>query len=357
MSFFEKIAAFFMAIIAFFAGLFNPGGNPPAQEKKEPYNVIFMIGDGMGYNHLEASDVIYIPTMPYSGSLITNNVNGETTDSAAAGTALACGVKTENKYIGVLPDGETAVQSLTELAAEKGMKTGVISTDKPYGATPGAFTAHCNSRDDRESIVADQQRGIVDLMWFGESGSTWTQSEAESLGYTYVTDSESAFAVSNGERTVGEFAQSPMYKGEKSSRYGENPSLSELTAKSFEILDNENGFFIMVEGAHIDKNSHSNEMETMIYAAQEFDRAVNEAVKFAEKDGNTIVVVTADHETGGLTKNADGTFSFTSGGHTNVNVPLYVYGSDTLITQGEVLENSDFSNRVREVIQNNETNN
>lgn len=348
MNFFAKISAFFMAIIAFFAGLFSPVKPEP---KPEPYNIIFMIGDGMGYNHLAASDVKTITTLPVKGSLITNNVYGETTDSAAAGTALACGIKTANKHIGVYEDGVTQAQSLTELAHEKGMKTGVITTDSPYGATPGAFTAHVESRDDHDAIIEYQHTGMLDLLWTAKSDTYWTSSEAESLGYTYVTDAESAFAVENGERTLGEFEKSPMYKGVNSSKYGVNPSLSELAEKSFEILDDENGFFIMIEGAHIDKNSHDNDMQNMIYAAQEFDRAVKEAVDFAKADGHTIVIVTADHETGGLTASQDGTYYFTKTGHTSADVPLYIYGSTSLAEQNEVLENSDFSNRVREIIE------
>ena len=345
MNFFAKISAFFMAIIAFFAGLFSPVKPEP---KPEPYNIIFMIGDGMGYNHLAASDVKTITSLPVKGSLITNNVYGETTDSAAAGTALACGIKTANKHIGVYEDGVTQAQSLTELASEKGMKTGVITTDKAYGATPATFTAHCQSRDDHDTIIEYQHNGMLDLLWTAKSDTYWTSSEAESLGYTYVTDAESAFAVENGERTLGEFEQSPMYKGINSSDYGENPSLSQLAKKSFEILDNdETGFFIMIEAAHIDKKAAENNMEKTIYATQEFDRAVKEAVEFAKADGHTIVIVTADHETGGITLSENGTYCFTTTNHTNANVPLYIYGNTSLISQNEVLENSDFSNRVR----------
>ena len=102
----------------------------------------------------------------------------------------------------------------------------------------------------------------------------------------------------------------------------------------------------MIEGAHIDKHSHNNDDAEMTEALEEFDRTVAYALDYAKKDGNTLVVVTADHETGGIKLNDDGTYSFTQGSHSGANVPIFVYGSDTFLAQDEVVYNIDIPARI-----------
>ena len=111
-----------------------------------------------------------------------------------------------------------------------------------------------------------------------------------------------------------------------------------MTEKAISVLDNDNGFFLMVEGAHIDKHSHRNNADNMVLALQEFDKAISKALDFAKKDGNTLIVVTADHETGGL-KEKNGTYVYTRTQHSGKNVPLFVYGSDSFIVNGDQIRN------------------
>lgn len=356
--FFSLLMSFFMLLFSFLTG--ENKVNPPTPEENESINIIYMIGDGMGFNHLEAAKqylgiTLFMDTIETRGSLKTYSASSSVTDSAAAGTALACGVKTNNGCIGVYPTDVNAAtsypMSLTEFARSNEMKTGILTTDSPYGATPAAFCAHTSSRNNSADIIAQQMTSGTDLLWFASSGTYWTESDAQAHGYTYVTSRQDALALKPGTATVGEFPQSTMWKGVKSSGYGRNPSLSELTEKAIDLLDNENGFFLMVEGAHIDKNAHNNDMELTVWAVDEFDNAVEKAVEFAKENTNTIVIVTADHETGGLTL-TDGEYAFTTGSHTGANVPLLVYGDAELIENGAVLDNIELPDKVAAKISN-----
>ena len=124
------------------------------------------------------------------------------------------------------------------------------------------------------------------------------------------------------------------------------PTLTEMTAKAIDLLDDdEDGFFLMVEGAHIDKNSHSNNGDGMKDALLSFDKAIGYALEYAETHGDTLVIVTADHETGGITLQ-DGEYIYTTGDHTGANVPLLVYGCDDFIKNGEAIKNREVSRRV-----------
>ena len=125
------------------------------------------------------------------------------------------------------------------------------------------------------------------------------------------------------------------------------PNLEQMTKKAIDLLDDtDEGFFLMVEGAHIDKHSHSNLDNNMTEALEEFDRTIQYVLDYAEKDGETLVIVTADHETGAITLNEDGSYSFTSGSHSSADVPLLVYGSDKLLSGDETINNYEIPIRV-----------
>ena len=256
---------------------------------EETNNVIFLIGDGMGYNHTDLfnllrtenstqysdmEDIFYGKYLPYQGQVHTNSLSG-VTDSAAAATALATGYKTENGFIGKDPEGKDLL-SLTELANSKGMATAVMSTERSTGATPAGFSAHCYDRDEKLAI-ADSQDAI------------------RSAGTKLVCGLES---VGNVE-----------------------PKITETLA----FLDqSENGFFVMYEEAHIDKNSHNNDLHAVFDCMIRYNYAIGLFMEYAFYHPDTLVLITADHETGGLT--TDG--KFTSEEHTGVCVPIYAYGQD-----------------------------
>ena len=331
---------------------------PPTTSSPEEYlgdnikNVIYLIGDGMGFYHLqktknERNIELAMDDFEIRGNSMTRSFSNAVTDSAAGGTALATGVRTMNSAIGVYPMDITATfsypKNITELCSERGMLTGVITTDETSGATPASFSAHSSDRGNTEDITMDQFRSTIDLIW-GTANGFATKSTARSYGYTYVTTYDEMMALEEGSRSFAQFTND-LWTLEQSD--ANTPNLEQMTKKAIDILDDtEEGFFLMVEGAHIDKHSHSNEDAKMTEALQEFDETIEYVLEYAKADGETLVVITADHETGAIKANDDGTYSFTSGSHSAANVPVIIYGSRAIIQNGETLNNYEIPIRI-----------
>lgn len=350
-TFIDKIIALFMSIIMSLAALL---GFPV---EKEVQNVILLIGDGMGSNHLamteDMRDVsLTINTMPQFGYAMTYCADNPITDSAAGATALACGVKTSKGTVGMYWEGDTTVENpqgsypknITEACMENGMKTGVVTSDELSGATPGGFTAHTENRKNYEDITSQQILSGIDIIWGREDG-TLTEEQAEQFGYVYIDTIDEMNSLTGNEKSYGMFTSS-VYHTYNKNEY--TPTLSQMTQKAIELLDadNENGFFLMVEGAHIDKKSHNEDEAGAAEALEEFDNAVEAALEFAKQDEHTLVVITADHETGGVTLNGDGVYEMTTGNHTAANVPVRAYGPVDFIKDGEIIENTDIPKRI-----------
>ncbi len=319
-------------------------------------NVIYLIGDGMGFNHLEKTKnernvSLTMETFDYQGESLTRSYSSSVTDSAAGGTALSSGVRTYNGAIGVYLfdplDVFSHPKNLTELCLESGMMTGVITTDETSGATPASFSAHSSNRDNTEDITEDQLASEIDLIWGSQNGVA-TKSDAESNGFTYVTTYDEMIALEEGSRSFAQFTNN-LWTLEQSDE--NTPNLEQMAMKAIDLLDDtDEGFFLMIEGAHIDKHSHSNEDENMTEALVEFDKTIELVLEYAKTDGETLVVITADHETGAIVENYDGTYSFTSGSHSDANVPVLVYGSDKLIENGEILNNYEIPIRIAYIL-------
>ncbi len=335
-----------VAVISVLSLIFNlfVGVTPPVGEPEIFDNVIIFIGDGMGENTLELAKQesgidLFMETMPVRGQSETRSFNSKVTDSAAGATALACGARTNNGCIGVYPNDIFAFisypASVTELAMSKGMKTGIVTTDSNTGATPSGFSSHTYLRSNAGYIANQQVNSGIDLIWSAASDET-KANMCTSNGYAYVTTRTELLSLTNGQKSFGQFS-SDLWKAESET---DTPTLEEMTNKAIELLDNEDGFFLMVEGAHIDKHSHSNNVESCVEAVYEFDKAVEAAVDFASEDESTLVIVTADHETGAI-KLEDDEYVYTSGSHSGVNVPLFIYGSDSLIENGQAVRNTD----------------
>lgn len=330
----------------------------PASVEKNPadfeqvQNVIYLIGDGMGPLHLEKAKQernisLTMDTFEYTGRSRTRSQFNLITDSAAGATALSCGVRTINGYVGVFYYDplhvESTPRSITELCIEKGMMTGIVTTDSTSGATPSGFSVHTDSRSNTEDIDTQQMNSDIDLIW-GCSSRYISKETCEANGFKFVKTYSEMMAVEEGERSFAQFDNDTWYVNQFDA---ETPTLSQMAMKAIDVLDDtDEGFFIMIEGAHIDKNSHDNDDAGMTEALEEFDRTVAAALDYAEKDGNTLVVVTADHETGGIVLNDDGTYLFTQGSHSGANVPLFVYGSDTFMEDGETVNNIDIPARI-----------
>ena len=327
-------------------------------------NVIFMIGDGMGYNHLKMAEEqgyeIWMDDAPdLRGWSHTRSADKEVTDSAAGATALSCGVRTENDRLAVFPEllrrGFVQPRSLTENAVLHGMRTGIVTTDETNGATPAGFSVHALGRGDTEDIVARQLDSDVGFIW-GKAQSAATQSATEAAGRIYVSDAAQMEALSADSRSYGQFTSSLW----KLQPQGNAPTLQQMSEKAIALLTegNDSGFFLMVEGAHIDKHSHNTQNGVSDYpeklanaaeAVKSFDNTIRAMVDFARADGHTLVIITADHETGDLRyEESNGRMTYHSGSHSAADVPVFVYGADDLFEDGAAFENYTITNMVAE---------
>ena len=298
-----------------------------------------MIGDGMGLTQMYAvytvkKDKTNMSRCKYIGLVNTSSIDDLITDSAASGTAIATGNKTNNGYLGVDKDGNKLV-TILEIAEKHGKATGLVATAAITHATPASFIAHNINRGDYEGIAKDFLKTDIDLFFGG--GKNHFSERKDSLNlidsllahdYNIVFDVDKISTIKNGKTAGLFYDEHPPKRLE-----GRNDFLEKASLKAIEILDNdEDGFFIMIEGSQIDWACHDNDLKYLLDETLEFDDVVGKVLDFAEKDGETLVIITADHECGGFTV-VDGDLekgtiigNFSSGDHTPVMVPLYAYG-------------------------------
>lgn len=320
-------------------------------------NVILMIGDGMGQGAVNSAmyangGEMTMTNLKTMGYVRTQSASDITTDSAASGTAYACGVKTTNGYVGMNPAQEK-IANLPEKLAPLGYVSGVVSTDDLNGATPAAFYAHQSGRDATPQIWADLAQS---RLCFASAG---TKGVFESMSAETRDAIKSAFsmAFSPEESEVIESSERLVYLPKAVTYEERGDYLPRTTRMAIDYLSqrSKKGFFLMVEGARIDKESHKNNFKGAVRETLDFDKAVEEAIRFAEKDGHTLVIISADHETGGLSLikatpsegKAQGTYDI--GGHTPMMVPLFVYGPHSRTFMG-AQENSDVSNKIFSIL-------
>ena len=299
---------------------FNPGHEITLEDGtsvcepivREAKNFIMLIGDGMGIyqtkifdymdrdvEYSDGEDFFYGYMLPYQGFSRTRSLSG-ITDSAAGGTALACGYKTINEYIGRDKDLND-IKSLTELASELGKAGAVMSTETQTGATPAAFSAHANDRDSSSSIRKSQNETINKYGIIID------------CGYDYYSASQLRILDTHINDTISEVAK------------------------------NEKGFFLMYEEAYIDKHCHNNDIDKAFQAVIRFNQAIARFMEFAFYNPDTLVLITADHETGGLMPNESGSLIYTSDDHTANDVLIFAYGYGAELINGKTLENIEIS--------------
>lgn len=329
-------------------------------------NVIFMIGDGMGLGHIWLSQVmavgpsgrLYLEGLPVSGIVTTFSASNLRTDSAAAATALATGNKTANGVIGQLPDG-VRLKNLMERAEERQMATGIVVTKAVTDATPAGFGAHNASRGNQTAIAADMLGQGFEVL-FGGGSKYWIPkaaggvrtdgrdltSEAVQKGYRYIAGTDD---LRNLQTTpaLGLFAKGVMQENDR------EPSLAAMTAKAIELLhQNDRGFLLMVEGSQIDTYAHTHKRAEMVRRVLNFDMAVREAVEFARRDGHTLVIVTADHETGGLVVQdgvKEAQTSWSTWNHSSLPVAVFAYGPGALNFTG-MLDNTQIPRHIARLL-------
>jgi alkaline phosphatase len=310
----------------------SDGADKPAK------NVILLIGDGMGLAAIHAGLIanhgdLNMAKFHAIGFSETAAADAGNTDSAAGGTAMATGFKTNNRYIGMGPDDQKKT-NLVDTLAGFGIKGGIISSGDLTDATPAAFYAHQLDRAFNGAIANDLLTSKAEILVgsnrkaFEQNKNTNLLPALKSKGFQ-LSNQLSDFAKQNqGKQLVllDDAATRPVIKGR-------GDMLKQSLLHTIDMLTkNKRGFFIMAEGAHIDYGGHVNDLPYLVTELHDFDRTIAEALRFADQDGETLVIVTADHETGGLTL-LDGAAEkgmvrgeFSTNDHTGIMVPVFAYG-------------------------------
>ncbi len=316
-----------------------------AQSDARPKNIIFLIGDGMGVAHVTAAKIakgsLDMERCKIMGMHMTASADNPVTDSAAAGTALATGFKTNNDVVGLCPEGRP-LKNLMEYAQESGKATGITVTVILPHATPAAFFAHHKARYHYDIIVDQMLNSNLDVM----IGGGWTYFYPKTFTGSRRKDDRNIIHELRKKMPVVTTYEALMQAerirqitaildgGHLPHASKRTYTLGNLTDKAISLLNqNEKGFVLMVEGSQIDLASHDNDMDRVLAETLDFDTAAKSALDFAEKDGNTLVVITADHETGGLSfpmKSIEGNkivkANFASDNHTAAMVPVFAFG-------------------------------
>lgn len=331
-----------------------------------PPGIILFIGDGMGTHQRAAATwlasgeggMLVMDNLPVHGSAQTAAADRAITDSAAAATAISSGVQTNYQSIGVDPSG-TPVTTILELAQAHGWSVGLVTTTSLAHATPAAFAAHVDHRDQRAEIASQLIAHEIDVLLGGGEDDfyPWTEvgcfagkgiqrsgssliATAITAGYTYICQGEQLRDVdlTSTDRLLGLFAADGLERPY-------SPTLVEMTEAALEILSRDpDGFFLMVEAGQIDWASHDNDAEAAIQLTLGLDAAVAHAQIFILERPNTLLIITADHETGGMRLNQDGAGSYrqdgpfpmpggssfwvdwSSGSHSAENIPVTAQG-------------------------------
>lgn len=257
-------------------------------------DVILMLGDGMGFNHLKCAfpNGSFMENFPVSGSVSSSCLDERTTESAATATAYACGIKTNLYFIGLNPDGSPC-ETIAEKAEKKGLSIGIYSTDREMQATPSAFYLHFNRR-----------KGLSEF--------------------------EKAKKSFNGKMDI----VVPVQK-----------LSDEVLPKLAYLKKQKKAFFAFFEEDNIDKLSHEKKWDKVEYYLNDFNLAVKKAYSFVQKNPATTLIVLSDHETGAIDDNC----KFNSDWHTNVDVPLFAFGKHAKLFEGRI-ENTDVFHKMMQIL-------
>lgn len=309
------------------------------QEQPKAMNVIYMIGDGMALPQVYAAmlashEKMTFSQFPYIGVVDTHSASNDITDSAAAGTALASDHKTNNAMLGVNPDS-IPVKTVLEVMAEQGKETGIVVSSYVTHATPAAFYAKVPHRKQYEDIAVQMAENPYLNLIIGGGMKHFNQRK-DSLDLVARMENELGWKVydtlDNIDITCKKYAvmANDNHMPPAAERGDFLPRAVKTALKTLDSA--ENGFFLMVEGSQIDFACHGNDSIWMMDEMLDFDYAIKVALDYAKEKGNTLVVVTADHETGGLTlpdpqgKYTNVVFNYSTGSHTCLPVLVYAYG-------------------------------
>lgn len=333
----------------------------PAALGEQPKNIILMIGDGMGLPQTSCAWVanhgnLNITACPFTGLSKTYCTNRLITDSGAGGTALASGHKTAKAHIGTDPDGKD-LTSLMGYAQQAGKSTGMSVVCRLCDATPADFCCHNEDRDDYDDLIADYLNCNVDYI---AGGGMYFFTHRKDKRNIFEEMGEKGYNLTTTCEELLTLQQLPILAVVADSEYVVAPDRGTLfqdqTMHGIELLSkNRKGFFMMIEGSCIDDWCHANDLERVVEETLDFDRVAGDVLRWALADGNTLVIITADHETGGLTllggNLEKGTVEceFANDSHSNVMVPIYAFGPASENFTG-VMENNELSQKLIDLI-------
>ena len=329
--------------------------------QKAPKNIIFLIGDGMGVSQIYAGltanrghlNLERIKVIGFHKNQASNNY---VTDSAAGATAFATGKQTYNGAIG-LDSLRVPATTLLEMAEQKGLATGLVSTCDITDATPSSFIAHQLMRSMHEEIAGDFLKTDIDVVIGG--GRKYFEKRKDGLNLLdtlrkkgYQVHSDLALdGVSKGKLVALYADENPIKVME-----GRGDALLYSAKKSLEIVSqNKKGFFVMIEGSQIDWGGHANDTDYIITEMVDFDKSIGFALDFAEKNKETLVVITADHETGGFAlmggnmKTGEVKGAFTTKGHTGQMIPVFAFGPGAEAFSG-IYNNYDIYTKIKQAL-------
>ncbi len=328
------------------------------KSKKHPKNIILMVGDGMGVAQIYAGltanhgklNLEQCTTVGFHKNQASDKY---VTDSAAGATAFACGQKTYNGAIGVDASGKP-IPSILEVAEKNGLATGLVATCSITHATPACFISHQPSRALDENIALDFLKTDIDLFIGG--GRKFFAHRTDSVN---LIDSLKArgYQIANSITEVQQITSGTLaafLADEQQSKFsaGRGDELVKSTEVALQLLPrNKKGMFLMIEGSQIDWGGHSNDAQYIVDEMIDFDNAIGKVLDFAKKDGNTLVVITADHETGGFSLNGGDMKTglvegkFTTGSHTGVMIPVFAFGPGAEQFSG-IYENTDIFHKM-----------
>ena len=317
-------------------------------------NIILVIGDGVGPNQITLSRIaiggldhrLFIDQMPYHGTSLTHSYNNAYTDSAAAATTWSTGNKTKNRYLSLDPDKEV-LETIVEMLHKKGYASGIVATSSVTHATPAALYAHTDSRYEYKNIANQLINSPIDIALGGgkelfdlnkinDTHHVLTEKESLQLNFDY------------SKKLIG------LFDDDGIQRSNEKPTQRQMTNFALEHLNNQcNGFFLMTEGSQIDWAGHDNDANKMVEEFRDFDLTIKDLIKFVNKNSNTLLIVTSDHETGGLQiLKQDGNkviIQWGTGRHTSIPVGVQAYGPGAELFQG-LMDNTDIHYKMLEAI-------
>mgnify|MGYP004456602699 FL=1 len=333
-----------------------------APKGKKVKNVILMIGDGMSLMHVYTAwtanrGKLWLENAQATGLSKTWAVKKLVTDSGSGGTSLATGVKTVYHAVGVDPEGKP-LTSLVDVAKELGKDAGMAVTCRLWDATPCDFCCHNIDRDKEEELVGDYPTSGVDFV-FGGGAQKFTNrkdgrdifKELQKKGYHVSRTLDDFFAYDKNSRIFA-----VPYDKDTPLPDERGDLLARASMKGISLMNqNKNGFFMMIEGSQLDDYGHFNQLDLLMKETLDFDKTIGEVMKWAAKDGETLVVVTADHETGGLTlvngNKDEGRVEccFSSKDHTGAMVPVYAFGPGAENFTG-IFENTDVFKKIKKLM-------